>query len=55
MFFRDPVRQSGPVPVNAGPLDHPEIRRMTPRELADLPWPRRGETFVDQRPVPFAG
>lgn len=24
------------------PLDHPDLRRLTPRELADLPLPRPG-------------
>ncbi|SDH87380.1 hypothetical protein [Alloyangia pacifica] len=34
-------------PVHRGPLDHPEIARMGPRELADLPLPRMAE--VEER------
>ncbi|MBE9637649.1 hypothetical protein [Salipiger mangrovisoli] len=34
-------------PVRRGPLDHPEIARMSPRELADLPLPRMAE--VEER------
>jgi hypothetical protein len=26
--------------IDTGPLDHPDLRRMTPQELADLPLPR---------------
>jgi hypothetical protein len=29
-----------PNAVIADPFDHPEVMRMSERELADLPWPR---------------
>ena len=36
-------RHLGPSEVPApDPLDHPALRRMSPRELADLPVPRLG-------------
>jgi hypothetical protein len=36
-------RHLGPSEVPApDPLDHPALRRMSPRELADLPVPRPG-------------
>lgn len=37
-FFRRICRVSSG-PDDPGPLDHPDIARMSPRELADLPFP----------------
>ena len=35
-------------PVMPDPGDHPEIRSMDMRQLADLPWPRRPELEAEQ-------
>lgn len=51
MFFLNRKLRSGPDTIDAGPLDHPDIRRMSPRELADLPWPRADAIGADQPPV----
>lgn len=35
-------------PISTDPIDHPDLRRMTSRELADLPFPRnRWEAHAD--------
>ena len=55
-FIRDAARRSPPVvPVAGGalrddsdPLSHPEIARMTPAELADLPFDRMGAATPDR-------
>ncbi|EYD78010.1 hypothetical protein Rumeso_00347 [Rubellimicrobium mesophilum DSM 19309] len=41
-FMTDALRRRlGPAEAPAAePLDHPALRRMSPRELADLPLPR---------------
>ncbi|WP_353473700.1 hypothetical protein PVT71_06545 [Salipiger sp. H15] len=42
-------------PVRRGPLDHPDIARMSQRELADLPLPRMAEVETRQpAPLPRA-
>lgn len=33
-------RRTSPAATEAGPLDHPALRRLGPRELADLTLPR---------------
>ena len=42
LFLRSVARghRPPPAPVAPDPIDHPDLRRMSPRDLADLPFPR---------------
>jgi len=43
MSLRDLFRRrKAPDPAVLDPFDHPEVMRMSLRELADLPWPGPG-------------
>lgn len=45
-MFRTP---EVPVSGSSGPLDHPDVKRMTLRELADLPLPYHANSAMTDR------
>ncbi|WP_157973638.1 hypothetical protein [Tropicimonas sp. IMCC34043] len=40
LLHRKPAIFASPLRPGPDPIDHPVLRRMSPRELADLPMPR---------------
>jgi hypothetical protein len=53
MFLKQIYTNLSPRPAAGDPLDHPDIARMSLRELADLPLPRpSGSRAPADDPVP---